>query len=165
MSTFGKKSLLKWDYDSVDYLRWNKTPKDLQLEILKKWYPIGEYFYYHSPFDRNKEKKGIKIKIVDYEEKIGGYFIKYISASKTLDNYVSINTCNPLRIKPSKEFLREVKLKQILKMDKKIDIKVEGTKVTASFGKTHVSINSYGDIEMNKAEAIYILNKNIRDDK
>ncbi len=46
MSTFGKKSLLKWDYDSVDYLRWNKTHKDLQLEILKKWYPIGEYFYF-----------------------------------------------------------------------------------------------------------------------
>jgi len=50
-------------------------------------------------------------------------------------------------------------------MDKKIDIKVEGTKVIASFGKTIVSINSYGDIDMNKAEAIYILKKNIKDDK
>ena len=110
MSTFGKKSLLKWDYDSVDYLRWNKTPKNIQLEILKKWYPIGEYFYYHSPFDQNKEKKGIKVIVVDYEEKIGGYFIKYNFLSN-----ISKHTCNPLRLKPSKEFLRETKLKQILK--------------------------------------------------
>jgi hypothetical protein len=110
MSTFGKKSLLKWDYDSVDYLRWNKTPKNIQLEILKKWYPIGEYFYYHSPFDRNKEKKGIKIKIVDYEEKISGFFVKYIYTFSSDEL-----SCNPLRLKPSKEFLRDFKLNKILK--------------------------------------------------
>ena len=50
-------------------------------------------------------------------------------------------------------------------MNKGIKIEIEGVKVTASFGKTIVTINSYGDIDMNKAEAIYILNKNIRDDK
>lgn len=50
-------------------------------------------------------------------------------------------------------------------MDKDIKIKIEGVKVTASFGKSSVSIISYGDINMNKAEAIYILKKNIRDGK
>ena len=45
MSTFGKKYLNYWSYDfdnlNVDMPRWNKTPKEFQLEILKKWYPIG----------------------------------------------------------------------------------------------------------------------------
>jgi hypothetical protein len=50
-------------------------------------------------------------------------------------------------------------------MNKEIEIKIEGTKVTASFGKTVVSISSYDDIDMNKAEAIYILIKIIKDDK
>lgn len=50
-------------------------------------------------------------------------------------------------------------------MNKDIKIEIEGTKVTASFGKTIVTINSYDDVDVNKAEAIYILNKNIRNDK
>ena len=44
MSTFGNKSLIWWDYhtrDRVTLLRFNTTPKPLQLQILEKWYPIG----------------------------------------------------------------------------------------------------------------------------
>ena len=45
MSTFGKKYLNYWPYrfDDVSQSgnRWNKTDKDFQLELLKKWYPIG----------------------------------------------------------------------------------------------------------------------------
>jgi hypothetical protein len=44
MSTFGKKALIWWDYhkrDRVDQMRFNSTPKDLQLKILEKWYPVG----------------------------------------------------------------------------------------------------------------------------
>ena len=47
MSTFGKKYLNYWPYwfdekiTSDSCLRWNKTDKDFQLELLKKWYPIG----------------------------------------------------------------------------------------------------------------------------
>lgn len=47
MSTFGKKYLNYWPYRfdekiiGDNCLRWNKTDKDLQLELLKKWYPIG----------------------------------------------------------------------------------------------------------------------------
>ena len=43
MSTYGKKSLNWWNYEyaSGDLLRYNKTDKDFQLQILEKWYPIG----------------------------------------------------------------------------------------------------------------------------
>jgi hypothetical protein len=45
MSTFGKKYLNYWPYRfddvSQNLNRWNKTDKDFQLKILKKWYPIG----------------------------------------------------------------------------------------------------------------------------
>jgi hypothetical protein len=119
MSTFGKKALINWDYDSVDYLRWNKTPKDLQIEILKKWYPIGEYFYYHVPFDKKKIGGGLSVKIISYEEKIAGWFVAFKPQTDTKYFVEEENkkrpNCNPLRLKPSKEFLREIKLKQILK--------------------------------------------------
>lgn len=44
MSTFGKSSLIWWDYHTRDraaLLRFNSTPKPLQIKILEKWYPIG----------------------------------------------------------------------------------------------------------------------------
>ena len=50
MSTFGNKALIWWDYHTRDraaltdasaLLRFNATPKDIQLLILEKWYPIG----------------------------------------------------------------------------------------------------------------------------
>ena len=44
MSTFGNKALIWWDYHTRDraaLLRFNATPKPLQLQILEKWYPIG----------------------------------------------------------------------------------------------------------------------------
>jgi hypothetical protein len=47
MSTFGKKSLVWWDYEDhskVNAIRYLHTPLDLQLKILEKWYPIGLRF-------------------------------------------------------------------------------------------------------------------------
>ena len=43
MSTFGKRALKKWDYngDMFQANRFNKSPKEIQLAILEKWYPIG----------------------------------------------------------------------------------------------------------------------------
>jgi hypothetical protein len=44
VSTFGKKSLIWWDYENrtKEYaIRFNHTPMDIQLEILTKWFPIG----------------------------------------------------------------------------------------------------------------------------
>ena len=43
MSTFGKRALKKWDYhgDKFQANRFNKSPKEVQLAILEKWYPVG----------------------------------------------------------------------------------------------------------------------------
>lgn len=45
MSTFGKKALNRWDYyppnSKDEFLRYNNSPKDIQLQILQRWYPIG----------------------------------------------------------------------------------------------------------------------------
>jgi hypothetical protein len=45
MSTFGKKYLNYWSYRfnniGTEISRWNRTDKDFQLVLLKKWYPIG----------------------------------------------------------------------------------------------------------------------------
>ena len=43
MSTFGKRALKKWNYfgDKFQSLRFNNSPKEIQLAILEKWYPIG----------------------------------------------------------------------------------------------------------------------------
>lgn len=44
MSTFGKKYLRKWDYfnhTKIEKRRFNSTSMDFQLELLRKWYPIG----------------------------------------------------------------------------------------------------------------------------
>jgi|LauGreDrversion4_2_1035121.scaffolds.fasta_scaffold78647_6 hypothetical protein len=47
MSYFGKKSLVWWDYhnhDRENAIRFIHTNEELQLKILKKWYPIGSTF-------------------------------------------------------------------------------------------------------------------------
>jgi hypothetical protein len=47
MSTYGKKALIDWDYLDVDVSRFLRSPKNLQLDILEKWYPIGEPCLYN----------------------------------------------------------------------------------------------------------------------
>lgn len=50
MSTFGKKHITYWNYEPTGdindinglYLGFQKSPKEVQLKILEKWYPIGE---------------------------------------------------------------------------------------------------------------------------
>ena len=49
MSTFGKKALVFWDYDSNETNRFSKTPIEIQLQILEKWYPIGWRCKFFSP--------------------------------------------------------------------------------------------------------------------
>jgi hypothetical protein len=115
MSTFGKKSLLKWDYDSFDYLRYNHTPKNMQLKILEKWYPLNSDFQYYTPFDKEKNGNGVRVKIIEHIETQSSWLIRFKYSFDKTDNTLLSNGVNPLRLKPSKEFLREVKLKQILK--------------------------------------------------
>ena len=97
MSTFGKKALLNWNYNSIDTQRYFNTDKKLQLEILKKWYPVGEFFLY----------KNNLVKIVDYVLKFDSYFLLFFNKDIRYES-------SPLLI-PTKEFLRDIKLKEILK--------------------------------------------------
>jgi len=85
MSTFGKKALIWWNYEysKEGVTRFNHTDSELQLEILKKWYPIGSSC-------REKEKYTYKVprapggwdwEIIGYIKTIGGYYtikVKYI---------------------------------------------------------------------------------------
>jgi len=53
MSTFGRKSLIWWDYENrtkETAIRFNHTPMDIQLEILKKWFPIGSKCHVIMPW-------------------------------------------------------------------------------------------------------------------
>lgn len=98
MSTFGKKALLNWNYNSGDTQRYISTNKELQLEILKKWYPVGEFFLYNNRL----------VKITDYVLNHDSYFISLFNEGI---RYLII----PLVLIPTKEFLRDIKLKEILK--------------------------------------------------
>ena len=101
MSTFGKKALLNWNYNSGDTQRYFNTDKELQLEILKKWYPVGEFFLY----------KNNLVKIANYILKFDSYFLVY-----TPELYKDIrHESSPMVLRPTKEFLRDIKLKEILK--------------------------------------------------
>lgn len=115
MSTFGKKALINWDYNSIDYIRYNHTPKSMQLKILKKWYPLDIEFQYYTPFDKEKNGTGVKVRILEYTELEAGWFIRFKYSFITGNSNGISNPVNPLRFKPSKELLREIKLENILK--------------------------------------------------
>ena len=96
MSTFGKKALLNWDYRSIEKKRFNNSDKNLQLEILKKWYPIGEHCYIHdSPMK-------FRYTIIGYEEHLTFHsiIIGYTQAGQLLKDRVMhpLNLYLPMEI-------------------------------------------------------------------
>ena len=113
MSKFGNKSLIWWDYhkrDRAEVLRFNSTPKELQLQILEKWYPIGmmcglgdgKYQY----------------EIVEYVEHLTYWSIKVVwRVEGSIMNNMQSNR-NPLAIYPSpiweKQVKREFKINRII---------------------------------------------------
>ena len=116
MSQFGKKSLSWWNWD--DYLtdnkfseKWNHTPKEFQLEILKKWYPIG--MKGKCILVGSNKPSQTTVEITGYLEFIWGY---------TLDvDYVDSNyrkDIHPIRFIPEQEdrlrILRELRLDNLL---------------------------------------------------
>lgn len=98
MSTFGKKALLNWDYNSDDRKRFVKSNKILQLEILKKWYPIGETFY--------TKKFNDEYIITGYNEYINFYLL---AGTKNSD------TTHPLNLKEPKWVERDRNIEKLLK--------------------------------------------------
>jgi hypothetical protein len=109
MSTFGKKHLLKWDYFNSDPLRFNRTKKELQLDILEKWYPIGESFYYKLIWEPGMTHRSELVKIEGYVN-LNYRFLVRLGEKR--------NPVNPLLLEPTIEFLRNKKLEKILENDK-----------------------------------------------
>jgi hypothetical protein len=102
MSTYGKKALAYWDYESKSdpeqMLTYNRTAKDMQLKILEKWYPIGmgvektsrgSEGHYHGDFT-----------ILKYVERGWGWMVEVISGEMV----------HPFVLRPNKAEIRERKL-------------------------------------------------------
>jgi hypothetical protein len=109
MSTFGKKALIKWDYD-LDIRRYNNTPKEMQLKILEKWYPRDYVFLYQTTF--SKEKK-VRVKLINYVENNNWLVI--------IQNEINLATdsVHPFRLKPGIDLMRELKINTLLESDEK----------------------------------------------
>jgi hypothetical protein len=101
MSTFGKKALLSWDYNSDDKQRFLNSNEDIQLEILKKWYPIGEKFYTKSLND--------EYIITEYIKYLGFYLLAGI------DTHLIRTMYSPLSLKEPKWVKRDRNIKLLLK--------------------------------------------------
>jgi hypothetical protein len=109
MSTFGKKSLVWWDYHdkSRDNIRrFSSTDKETQIEILKKWYPIGfrlkEYVFTHRIWE-----------VHGYVKTLSGWNLELRSILPNEDIYMDKH---PLMLEPLKE--DEIKLKRDIKLEK-----------------------------------------------
>lgn len=99
MSTFGKKALMWWDYDDHtlnNAHRFNSTPKNIQIQILEKWYPIGSIFiktgaHYSTPTEYT---------IDGYVEMSYGWAIDYSPTenSYTREGGVQKRVTNPINI-------------------------------------------------------------------
>jgi len=78
MSTFSRKSLIWWNYDnhSQEYaLRYAHTPKDIQLKILQKWYPIGTKINEYNILSKSFSKTIYEI--TNHVETTWGWAIQY----------------------------------------------------------------------------------------
>ncbi len=112
MSIYGKKALLNWEYEgknTFDELRrFHNTSKDLQMEILKKWYPIGSLF-----------RKCTVLSNVEDSDFNGSFIIKeyleYFYGWKVVvvGNDGMTYDVHPGFLRPSKEWLRDEKIKKL----------------------------------------------------
>lgn len=114
MSTFGNKALIWWDYHKRDrdsLKRFNSTPKEFQLEILKKWYPIGMMVGLGDGKYRHE--------IVEYVEHLTYWNIKVIwrlEEASIMNGTQSLR--NPLSVYPlpdcEKQIKRQYKIDRII---------------------------------------------------
>ena len=127
MSTFGKKYLRKWDYfnhTKIEKRRFNSTPMDFQLELLRKWYPIGMKVHKVSVIS-NYPENGIwtydsdVYTIIEYVVGMGWYMVRIKSDVEIFlypgrsEGYVIYNR-HVLNVVPTKEELRDMKLEKLL---------------------------------------------------
>ncbi len=122
MSQFGKKAINYWDWDiylkeiysgleKKSSQRWNNTNKEIQLELLKKWYPIG--MKGRCILVGSNRPSDTKYEITGYIEQMWGYLlhIEYLDS-----NYGK--ECHPVKFIPEPEdknrILRELRLAKLL---------------------------------------------------
>ena len=94
-----------WDYEFTDQhtIRFNRTPKDIQIKILEKWYPIGmEVTMIGNP---------LTFSVCGYSERVWGYMIDARYKS-------TVTTAHPSRFRPTENWIkmtnREDKLNDLL---------------------------------------------------
>ncbi len=114
MSTFGKKFLNYWPYrfdnPENEIRRWNQTDKNLQLELLKKWYPIGMR---GKAILAGKTTGGNLYEITGYIEHVWGWKldVDYVDSNFRKD-------VHPIKFIPEEQdrviILREIRLEKLL---------------------------------------------------
>ena len=126
MSTFGKKYLRKWNYFNhtmVEKKRFNSTSIDFQLELLKKWYPIGMKVHKVSvrsayPEDDKHQYDTDVYTIIEHVGGMGYHMVRIKSDVEIFlypgrsEGYV-IDNRHALNVVPIKEELRDMKLKKL----------------------------------------------------
>ena len=122
MSQFGKKAINFWDWDiylkdsysgleKKTFQRWNSTNKEVQLELLKKWYPIG--MIGRCILVGSNKPSDLKMEITGYLEYMWGsqLDVDYVDSSYRKE-------CHPVKFIPEPEeknrILRELRLDKLL---------------------------------------------------
>jgi hypothetical protein len=116
VSTFGKKSLVWWNYDnSGDKLtnkRFINTSVDLQLRILEKWYPLGTKVYIWNWLN---ERYNGDIWVIEKYEMLNGYWNICIFSETKYSKYhktILPTICLPLP-EEIKRIIRDIKLNKM----------------------------------------------------
>ena len=115
MSTFGKKALNWWDYDDnskQNVMRFNHTDLETQLEILKKWYPVGSLCREKERINyRTLRAPGWSWEITGYTRAIGGYYVidvKWVGSKNDI-MYNRKSSFSTLRTELSPDDIKRIK--------------------------------------------------------
>jgi len=111
MSTFGKKAIDNWKYQYSEekFQRFNRTPIEIQLEILERWYPIGMPCFKYDKFF--KKYDNTLYEVIGYNS-IGLGTIAQLELRKHLvigEKVFKENvTIHPMVFKPSDEWIKQM---------------------------------------------------------
>lgn len=111
MSTFGKKAITNWEYQYSEekFQRFNRTPIEIQLEILERWYPIGMPCFKYDKFF--KKYDNTLYEVIGYNS-IGLGTIAQLELRKHLvigEKVFKENvTIHPMVFKPSDEWIKQM---------------------------------------------------------
>jgi hypothetical protein len=81
MSVYGKKALHHWRYYSEEPQRYEHSDPNVQLLILKKWYPLNDIFVYSQ---RDEDQ----LRVVGYKQNSGVYYLILLNISTNVKSMV-----------------------------------------------------------------------------